>query len=326
MQEKETYLNICGKKPDTMFELKRSFLHLIRRWLSHIFHKVYPIEVRDDWLRVATMHRRIVERIFSEAKPEGKSVPSKVLDILTISRDCLCAAKNTDLLLDAWRYVNQASESLSFVANEKECAELFERFMEWEPSLQKNLKDIYEKSQEQEFQKNRTNKKTCQEKIRSHSRQWALINQANFFRIRFSMNITIVFLLSLIGMLLASVFIITEQALEKNIDLHYLYIAIYGWFGAALSALLAARELRPSAVTYRTQWFNVFLRLLLGAGGAIVTYVIVTIPGLITTELSESLQNPPGFIAIGIAGGFSERLFRRLLDRVVRQVTAKDEE
>ncbi|MCP4256791.1 MAG: hypothetical protein GY774_04590 [Planctomycetes bacterium] len=387
LPDKETLLDLSIKNPGSMFEHEYSGLGLLGHWLSWILDTRFPREVRNDWLRVAAMHCRIVERIFSEAAdpqdkseakadtkdkseakveskdkseaktgPEDKLTRPEKLSRLTISRDCLCAARITHVLAEAWRYVNQASEILSQVAAPEECSQLAERFLEWEPSLNENLKDIFKESLVEKFEKNRKAerfgewepllnenqkdifkeplieklekleknrkdaKEDCAKMIRTHSRQWALINQANLFRICIIRNVTFVFLVSLIVMLLATKFVITEKLLDGSIRLPYLYIAIYGWFGAALSILLAARKLKPSAVNFRTLWFSLLLRLALGAGGAFVTYVVVRTTGILSTSLLDSFQKIPGFIALGIAGGFSERLFQRVLEMFTKRI------
>lgn len=319
--ERATYV-VCKKKPDSMCEVEFSLVRSIGRWLSCILGKVFPREVRDDWLSVSVMHSRIEERIFSEseASRKDKPVPTEKLNLLAISHDCLCAAKRTHILEEAWCNLNKASETLSAVANRAECSELAERFLEWEPLLDDNLKDIYGIPLAQKFEKNREEKKECSAKIRTYSRQWTLINQANFFRNRLSRWVTIVFLLSLTVMLLMTALLIKWNPPDETIRGSYSYIAIYGWFGAALSILLVAREWRPSAVTFRRLWYSLFLRLLLGAGGAFVTYVVVTTPGLLNTPIRESFQKIPGFIALGIAGGFSERLFRGVLEMIEKRI------
>lgn len=322
LPDKEILLDLSNKKLGSMFELGFSGLGLLDRWLSCILGKRFPIEVRSDWLRVSVMHRRIVERIFSEAEADPKdklTLPEK-LDLLFISRNCLCAARRTHILEAAWRYLNQASETLSHVANEEECSQLAERFGEWEPGLDEGLKNIYEMPLVQKFVKNREEANDVRAKIRTYSRQWALINQANLFRIHITRNVTLVFLVSLICMLLATKFVINVNPHSGIIIEPYPYIAIYGLFGAALSILLRVRKLRPGAVTYRTLWFSLLLRLALGAGGAFVTYVVVITTGILSDSLLVSVQKMPGFIALGIAGGFSERLFRSVLEMFVKRI------
>jgi hypothetical protein len=323
LPDKATLLDLSNKKPGSMFELGFSGLGLLGRWLSCILGKRFPIEVRSDWLRVSVMHRRIVERIFSEAEadPKDKPIPPKDLNLLSMSRGCLCAARRTHMLEAAWRYVNQASEILSHVADEEERSQLAERFLEWEPGLDEGLKNIYEKTMVQKFVENRKDAKEDRAKmIRTYSRQWALINQANLFRIRITRNVTLVFLASLTCMLLATKFVINVNPHSGVIIEPYPYIAIYGLFGAALSILLGVRKLRPGAVTYRTLWFSLLLRLALGAGGAFVTYVVVITTGILSGSLLDSFQKMPGFIALGIAAGFSERLFRSVLEMFVKRI------
>jgi hypothetical protein len=360
LPDKETLLDPSNKDLGSISKHEYTGLGLLGHWLSWIRDTRFPREVRNDWLRVEAMHRRIVERISPEAadpkcksedkadaedkseakadtedKPEAKVDPkdnsedkSDTEDKLTLrekrklldrSHDCLCFAMTTHLLEDAWRHLNLASETLSIIVeDEEECAELAERFEEWEPLLDRHLKNMYGKPLAQEFEKHRNAAQDSRAKIRTHSRQWALINQANSFRIRMSRRIAILFLVSSTVMLWTTLHIIKYP---DSLTIYApLYIFIYGWFGAALSILLAARKLKPSAVTFRTLCLNLLLRLALGAGGALVTFVVVCTPGLLDDTLGVQFQKIPGFIALGIAGGFSERLFRRVLEMFTKRI------
>ena len=103
----------------------------------------------------------------------------------------------------------------------------------------------------------------------------------------------------------------------------YATIALIGLFGGALSALLKSREKKVTAVTFGISKSQVYMRLLLGASGAFVIFVLMSLPGFVDQKLVEYFASPAGFIALGIISGFSERLFLTSLDKLDAAVTAK---
>ena len=98
-----------------------------------------------------------------------------------------------------------------------------------------------------------------------------------------------------------------------------------GLFGGALSVLLSARDRKVTAITYGQTKSHIIMRLLLGAAGAYVMFVLVSLPGLMSKEVFGYLQKPQGFIALGIVAGFSERLFRNTLEKLAKKFPTSDE-
>ncbi len=91
--------------------------------------------------------------------------------------------------------------------------------------------------------------------------------------------------------------------------------AILGLFGGALSSFLTAREVAISIPRYQLVVIHTVLRMLIGAAGAFV--VVLSTQALPAGELTEQIRsNPFVYLMVGIAAGFSERLFVGALERV----------
>lgn len=90
---------------------------------------------------------------------------------------------------------------------------------------------------------------------------------------------------------------------------------IFGFFGGAISAFISSRKVVIESPSYRSIRLHTVLRMLLGAVGAFVFYIIGTsFPlGMITTMLEAG---PLEFMTICIVAGFSERLFIKTLEEV----------
>jgi hypothetical protein len=126
--------------------------------------------------------------------------------------------------------------------------------------------------------------------------------------------------------LLCAVFIAENIALTLNLKLLFPYsygaIAVLGFFGGGLSSLLKVREAVvniPNSALIRA---HTILRMLLGAAGAFVVYVIVQWQPL--QEISGAIAtNPAFFLTLGITAGFSERLFINALEKISENLSEK---
>ena len=95
----------------------------------------------------------------------------------------------------------------------------------------------------------------------------------------------------------------------------YAMITVLGFFGAALSLVSKGRARRVRATTFRQERSQTWISLLLGASGSFVVYAAINMPGLITEEIRAYLTGgTAGFVLLGIAAGYSERLWRGALD------------
>lgn len=91
--------------------------------------------------------------------------------------------------------------------------------------------------------------------------------------------------------------------------------AVLGLFGGALSSFLTARDVAISIPRYQLVVIHTVLRMLIGAAGAFV--VVLSTQALPAGELTEQIRsNPFVYLMVGIAAGFSERLFVGALEKV----------
>jgi len=94
----------------------------------------------------------------------------------------------------------------------------------------------------------------------------------------------------------------------------FLFTALLGFFGGALSAFRKARQSAIDIPSYELIKVHTVLRMLLGAAGSFVVY---TAAGWLQVGISELLSsNISMFLIVGIAAGFSERLFVKALEDI----------
>lgn len=71
-----------------------------------------------------------------------------------------------------------------------------------------------------------------------------------------------------------------------------------------------------TAVTYGQSMTQLFIRLVLGACGAFVVYILINVSGLFQASVVGFFKDGLfGFIALGIVAGFSERIFLTALEK-----------
>jgi len=101
----------------------------------------------------------------------------------------------------------------------------------------------------------------------------------------------------------------------KSPAYRYIFILLLGFFGGGLSALLTARQTAVKITDWGLIKAYMILRMLLGAAGSFVVYIIVQAISLgqISTEIDKNFA---AFLALGITAGFSERLFIKALEKI----------
>ena len=99
-------------------------------------------------------------------------------------------------------------------------------------------------------------------------------------------------------------------------ELPFITISFMGFFGGGVSAILIARE-NVMGTPDRTEIEGqLTLRMLIGASGALVVYIILG-SGLFASDFSILVhENIYVFLLIGIVAGFSEQLFIGALGRM----------
>lgn len=291
--------------------IPRIYKH-VRRWF--VGYDV-PREARDDWLRVKYAFDRLKSRLLN-----GGSVTAQQIDNLAFACACLNEARETTDLYEAWRNINQASETLCHVGDDEEQAFLLQRFKAWEPILQTELLKIYKPDTTDEMKENRQSSNSACCELTIHSQHWQLVNQSNSLRIKLRSRLAWIMMIVVLIAVAAATILHTRHGLKNEIDYPFIWVSVFGLLGGALSAFLSARNLRPTAVDYRSTIGQVILRLALGAGGAFVLYSALIFPDFLKEELANTIKLLPGVILLGVVGGFSERLFKGMIEQFEARV------
>lgn len=321
-----------------LIELRRQkgWIHWIVTRVFRWFSGGIAAEARDDWLRV----RRKVDAIKARLFEAGGASPEEA-DYLATASAYLELARYSRDLAEAWGFVNQADEVVCKLTSSP--ATQVTRLDSWEPLLAHWLSELYDdKDLVDQLKQCRDGSKTdpCNA-ISVHSQQWTLINHwISFSRKLWSLGVWILFVALVLAIGVTEIIVPPATELPPTtvspttteaptttviaIPLPYVTIAVLGLFGGALSALLSARSRKVTAITYGQNKSRIIMRLLLGAAGAYVMYVLVTLPGLMNDKVSGYLTTPQGFIALGIVAGFSERLFQDTLERLAEKFPTTD--
>lgn len=119
---------------------------------------------------------------------------------------------------------------------------------------------------------------------------------------------------------------VSDQALKKVSQIPpfilshpFFFVAVLGFFGGALSASLKARKSVIDITSYELIQVHTKLRMLLGAAGSFVVYILIQVisPGGIADTIHTNIF---AFLGIGIAAGFSERLFVGTLEKISENI------
>jgi hypothetical protein len=292
-------------------------------------------EARDDWLRVQRSLDMVRARLF-----DNGTVSNIEAHQLAIASAYLKLARKARDLPETWDFINQASEVMCQLADDSEKQALFERLAAWEPNLEVWLEELYEKKKVTDafHEKREQSKNEPCRALTIHSQQWQLINQWVWFsRKLWTLACCILTVALVLAIIAAEIHWKPNGAADQqhaataeadaevigkgtqDIENPFLWISVLGLFGGALSALLSAIARKVTAVTYAQSRTQVVIRLLLGASGAFVMYTLISMPGLVNEPVAKYLGSMPGFLALGILSGFSERLYKRALNRLASQ-------
>lgn len=327
-------------------ELRRQkgWIHWIVTCVFRWFSGGIAAEARDGWLRV----RRNVDTIKAQLFEAGGAAPEDADQLATASAYLELARYSRDLA-EAWGCVNQADEVACKLTPSDERATQVTRLEGLEPLLAHWLSELYDdKALVEKFEQRRERSKTdpC-DAISVHVQQWTLINHwISFSRRLWRLCVWILFVTLVLAIGVTEIIVqpttgsppATESppttgsppattGLQKTtvLPLPYVTIAVLGLFGGALSVLLSARDRKVTAITYGQNKSHIMMRLLLGAAGAYVMYVLVSLPDLMNEKVMAYLTEPQGFIALGIVAGFSERLFKETLEKLAKKFPTSDE-
>jgi len=304
------------------FRRKSGLIRWVTRALAHLLSSGIAHEVRDDWQRIRQICDVTQARLFRDG-----AVSADVAHELASASAYLELARETKDLAETWSFVNQAAEILCVFAEPHERDGIVDRFTTLEPSLARWLKELHgDKTIAAEMQKERdaVRDDPCR-KVAVHARQWQLVNLwISFTRRlwRLALIIVVATLILAIGVAeyLYRPDLATGDKLTAFTDDPFIWIAVLGLFGGALSAMLTANDRKVTAVTYGQSRSQIFIRLVLGAAGAFVVYILISMPGLFQPDVVNFINEKlVGFLMLGIVAGFSERLFLSALERAAKK-------
>jgi hypothetical protein len=104
------------------------------------------------------------------------------------------------------------------------------------------------------------------------------------------------------------------------------YISILGFFGGGLSAFIKVRDMAVSIPNYKLTRWHTSLRMIIGGAGAFVVFIAVRFLKIDEALKLDLLNNPLAFLGLGIAAGFSERLFINALEKMSNNLGIGPEE
>lgn len=312
--------------------------YYITGWLS----RGIAVEAHGDWLRVKSLlNRRIAE------VAEAERVSTETVSGLATAGAYLELARETRDISETWSFVNEAELTLCNVSDPATREQYLERARGLEPILQRLIKGIYPDISN-DLRKERQQTADPCKLLSVHAQQWHFVNQDISLSLRvwrLGLKALIFALLFAVGTaeLLSALEIAklsAVSALENtNEDVvqaaawwppawwppKYFLITVLGFFGAALSLISGATARRVRAPTYRQERSQIWISLLLGASGAFVLYTLVEIPHFLKEEVKNFLTGTTGgFIALGIAAGYSERLWRTALDTLASKFPTRN--
>jgi hypothetical protein len=294
------------------------------------------IEVAHDWLTVYSQAEAAIEQLLS--KPEVDD--SDIYTLATI-RAYLELAKHERDFAQAWTYINLADAYLPLVVEKEEviaCCERLRMIDECLPEKVKNqlFTSIDRATDIQEFLRQETfldKRELHAMRHKTHSEQ---IIRAHLWNVA---NRTVSLKLSawralgfwLFCGLVVAVCIATEMTtdisggyivhLKAYLTSTLTQVTLLGFFGGGLSAFLTARQKAISVPNFEEIKVYTLLRMLLGAAGAFVFYVVIQWPGLLAQPLYNEIKtNPYIIISLGIIAGFSERLFINTLEKITEKL------
>ena len=306
---------------------------VLRRLWQRILQWFSPgprTEIHHAWLHVNTFVERAVKRFNSKQSDDGDW--AKKRNLATVKAYLTLARRERDFA-QTWTYVNLADALLPLVVDEDELEAYMQRLRtseEYLPALKKYMdeskfdrvpvdakqgpkdKEKSDPSQSSKFEKDR---------FALHREQ---IVRADFWNVanrKVSLKRTLwhsVGIKLFVALVVAIVVAESIYAPSNNlVPRPFVSISLLGFFGGGLSAFLTARQSVINIPSYELIKLHSFLRMLLGAAGAFVVYVVAQWHGLFEESIGILLHNNIYvFLSIGIAAGFSEKLFVGALEKV----------
>ena len=318
--------------------LDRDFDRYYRRYsrlMGFLGLRQIPLqEIHHVWLADFSLLKHAVNCLSSEsvrgrrAEP-GASVGNETdrLKALTMVSDYLSKAGRTRELADAWSCVNLATAFLVQGIGNEDLRAAAIGLLSSDKSLTKGVFDrlkAVEKEQKMDIGKPDTPNKGSERnrlftELMLRSYVWDGANRRTSLRIRLFLQVGLILIAALVAVMFTA---------QSGLSLSwYFAMPLLGAFGGSLSATITARKSVVDAVSYRIIVMHLLLRVLMGAAGAFVIYLVVQWPGVISDKLLDAINNNYFvFLSLGIASGFSERLFVGSLEKISDNLSINSEE
>jgi hypothetical protein len=255
--------------------------------------------VYHDWLVVYSFYKKA---LYCAGMNSRKPLTEEEMAALAIIRAYLELARYERDFAQAWSFVNMAASHLPLVVEDKDL-----------PPFVAYLKPL--KEDEAAGDISQLDKNKLQHKLMERAYQWNSENRKTSLKLSLWRSVGFWLFLSLVIAVLIAEY--ATWVFKGGAILFYRYasISLLGFFGGGLSAFFTTRRAVvniPNSVLIRA---HTILRMLLGAAGSFVVYVIAQwVPLAGISELINS--NYAAFLTLGIVAGFSERFFIGALEKI----------
>ncbi len=270
-------------------------------------------EIAHDWLMVNGFARLALDNM-----PVEGDVQSSYISALAMIRVYLELARYERDFAQAWSYVNLATTLLPRVVDKEDLPAVtfrlqYRRKQEEQKEQKEPKKEPPNTEPQPEVQLDKY-ALFCQQL--GEAQKWNSKNRIVSLRQSLWRFIGFCLLISLvIAITVAEIAFFFPELFKIPGPFRYVAVSLLGFFGGGLSAFLKARKEAINFSNCGLIKTHTVLRMLLGAAGSFVVYVLAQ--WLPLGEFAKAIDtNFSVFLSIGIAAGFSERLFINALEKV----------
>jgi hypothetical protein len=281
------------------------WLRRMSRLAIKIFRKGPRTEIAHDWLMVNGFANMVQENLPSEGTVSGSFISA-----LAMIRAYLELARYERDFAQAWSYVNLATTLLTRVVDEEDLAAVTFR-LRCRSSKKEEDKEKGDKPELEPLDRNDLYRKQLGEAQKWNAKNRIVSLKQSLWRfIGFCLFASLVVAISV-----AEAYFFYPELSGQEGPFRYIAIALLGFFGGGLSAFLKARKKAINFSNCGLIKTHTILRMILGAAGSVVVYVLVQwMPlGDLAKQVNDNFSI---FLSLGIAAGFSERLFINALEKV----------
>jgi hypothetical protein len=335
----ETMEQLSKQRVEQM-SAKNQFIRRAWEWLLQLVSPGPRNEIHHAWLTVFAFAKRATEAVISEESiGTEQHVDREKLHILSILQACLQLARRERDFAQAWSYINLADTLLPLIVKENELDAATTRLSMCDGFLPSKLKFALHKYLDalKASEKNSSRAK----KVRSDSQRksqieqkrysiqaaqtaralcWNVVNRRITLKLALWRSLESWLLLALVATMVVAEIQYGRSNVDKSLfSLPFATTALLGFFGGGLSAFLKARTRVVKIRSFELIKVHTVLRMLVGAAGAFVIYIVAQ--WLPIDAISDLLvKDPYVFLAVGIAAGFSERLFVGALEKIAENL------